>query len=113
MHFILRLLGIAVAVFLTVNLVQGISISGGWLTVSLVVVVWSVINTVIKPVLSILTLPINILTLGFFTFIVNALLFWGMAFIVPGFSVAGFFPALFGSIILSLSTWLILKIIPN
>jgi len=110
MHFFLRLLAVAVAVYLTVNLVPGISIAGGWMTLLLVSLVWSVIITVIKPVLSILALPITIITLGLFHLVLNALLFWGMELIVPGFDIAGFWPALLGSIVLSIFSWLIEKV---
>ncbi|MFZ2886356.1 MAG: phage holin family protein [Minisyncoccia bacterium] len=110
MHLVLRFLAVAAAVYLTVNLVPGITLAGGWMTLALVTLVWSVIITVIKPVLNILSLPITILTLGLFSLVLNALLFWGMEFIVPGFDIAGFWPALFGSIVLSLFTWLIEKV---
>src|SRR4029078_9913685 len=99
MHFLWRFLAVAVAVYLTINLVPGISVAGGWETILIVALVWSVIITVIKPVLTILSLPITILTLGLFHLVLNALLFWGMAAIVPGFSVSGFWPALLGSIV--------------
>lgn len=109
MHFFFRFLAIAAAVYLTVNIVPGIVVAGGWTTLLLVSLVWSVIITVIRPVLQILALPITIVTLGLFSFILNALLFWGMEFIVPGFDVTGFVPALLGSIVLSLISWLIQK----
>jgi putative membrane protein len=109
MHFLVRFLAIAIAVYLTVNLVPGIIVSGGWTTMLLVALVWSVIVTLIRPVLQLLSLPITIITLGLFSFILNALLFWGMELIVPGFDVTGFFPALLGSIVLSLISWLIQK----
>jgi putative membrane protein len=111
MHTILRVLGTAVAVVITVNVVPGLAITGSWMTILIVAVVWSVIVTVIKPVLSILTLPITLITFGLFSLIVNALLFWLMAAIVPGFMVAGFLPALFGAIVLSVLTWLIHQIL--
>ncbi len=111
MKMILRFLGTAAAVYLTVYLVPGITISGGWTTTLLVALVWSVITMVIRPVLSILTLPITIITLGLFAFILNAVLFWAMTLIVPGFEVAGFLPALIGAVVLSIINWLISKII--
>ncbi|OGG73167.1 hypothetical protein A3A38_03515 [Candidatus Kaiserbacteria bacterium RIFCSPLOWO2_01_FULL_53_17] len=111
MHFVLRFLATAVAVYLTVNIVPGISVSGGWTTVLVVSLVWSVIITVIRPVLQILSLPITLITLGLFSFVLNALLFWAMELIVPGFDVAGFMPALLGSIVLSLLNWTIQKIV--
>lgn len=110
MHFLLRFVAVAVAVYLTVNLIPGISVAGGWMTLLLVSLVWSVIITVVKPVLSILALPITILTLGAFNLVLNALLFWGMELIVPGFDVAGFLPALLGSLVLSIFSWLIEKV---
>ncbi len=112
MNLIFRLLAVAVAVYLTVNIVPGITLEGGWMTLALVSLVWSVIITVVKPILSILSLPLTIITLGLFSFVLNALLFWGMEFVVPGFDVAGWWPALLGSIVLSLITWLIEKMLP-
>lgn len=111
MHLVLRYLGVVAAVYLTVNLVPGISVSGGWVTMFIVALVWSVISMVIKPVLGLLTLPINLLTFGVFSFIVNALLFWAMTLIVPGFVVAGFWSALLGALVLSIAVWLIEKVL--
>lgn len=109
MGLIIRFIATAVAVYLTVTYVPGISVADGWTTIALVTIVWSAISAVIKPILHILTLPITILTLGLFSFVINALLFWVMEFIVPGFEIAGFLPALLGSIMLSLVTWVISK----
>lgn len=111
MHTILKFLGTVAAVYLTVSLVPGITVAGGWTTILLVALVWSVIMAVIKPVLGILTLPITIITFGIFSFILNALLFWALTLIVPGFVVAGFLPALLGAIVLSVLTWLINQIL--
>lgn len=111
MHTLIQLLGTAAAVFLTVELVPGISVSGGWVTIALVALTWSVITMVIRPVLQILTLPFTIITFGLFAFVLNALLFWAMELVVPGFDVAGFFPALLGAVALSLVNWLIQKVL--
>jgi putative membrane protein len=110
MHILFKFVAVAAAVYLTVNLVPGITLAGGWMTLLLVSLVWSVIITVIKPVLGILSLPITIITLGLFSLVLNALLFWGMELVVPGFDVAGWWPALLGSIVLSILTWLIEQI---
>lgn len=107
----LRYLGTVAAVLLTVNLVPGITIAGGWTTALLVALAWSVIVVVIRPALRLLTLPITIITLGLFSFVLNALLFWAMTLIVPGFIVAGFLPALLGALVLSILTWLIHQIL--
>ena len=111
MHTALRYLGTVAAVMLTVNLVPGISVSGGWTTLFLVALVWSVIVMVVRPVLALLTLPITIITLGLFSFVLNAFLFYAMTWIVPGFTVTGFFPALLGALVLSIVSWFINKIL--
>jgi len=107
MNMILRFLGTAAAVFLTINIVGGIAVEGGWVTILLVALVWSAISLIIKPILHTLALPITILTFGLFALVLNALLFWVVGAIVPGFSVDGFLPALLGSIVLSILSWLI------
>ena len=70
------------------------------------------VNTLIRPVLVLATLPINILTLGLFTLVINALLFWFVASFVEGFRVAGFWSAFWGallySVISSLASWLLI-----
>lgn len=111
MQTILKFLGTAAAVYLTVNLVPGISLSGGWTTTLLVALVWSVIVMVIRPVLRILTFPITVITFGLFSIVLNAFLFYAMQWVVPGFTVTGILPALLGALVLSILTWLIQKIL--
>lgn len=67
-----------------------------------VCIIIALINTFVKPILQAITLPINIMTLGIFAFILNALLLMFAGWISPGFEVDGFLNALFGSILLSL-----------
>ena len=63
------------------------------------------VNALIRPVLIVLTLPINILMLGLFTFVINGLLFWFVASFVKGFYVAGFWPAFWGALVYSVVSW--------
>ncbi|MBQ8167872.1 phage holin family protein [bacterium] len=81
--------------------VPGIEVSG-FLNAMFVVIIIALINTFIKPFLQIITLPINILTLGLFSLVINALLLMLAGAVSPGFEVEGFLSALIGSIILSL-----------
>jgi putative membrane protein len=111
MHTVFRYLGTVAAVVLTVDLVPGITVSGGWETTLLIALVWSVIVMVIRPVLKLFTLPITIITLGLFSFVLNAFLFYAMTWVVPGFEVAGFLTAVTGSLVLSLFSWFIQKIL--
>ena len=111
MKTLLQYLGIVAAVALTLNITPGIFYSGGWPTIFLIALAWSVIILVIRPILQLLTLPITIITLGLFALVLNAFLFYAMTWIVPGFTVAGYWSALLGSVILSVFIWLIQKII--
>ena len=74
--------------------------------------VLGLLNTLIRPVLVLITLPITILTLGLFTLVINALLFWFVATFVAGFAVAGFWSAFWGallySVISSFASWLLI-----
>lgn len=106
MRFLLRVLLNAVAVLLAARIVPGIHVTGA--SAALVAgLVLGVINAVIRPVLIILTLPFTILTLGLFIFIVNAICLALVAWLVPGFAVHGFIAALFGSIFISLASWIL------
>jgi putative membrane protein len=66
--------------------------------------VLGLVNAIIRPILVILTLPVTLLTLGLFLFVINALLFWLVAELVSGFAVTGFWAALIGSILYSIIT---------
>lgn len=67
--------------------------------------VLGLVNTLIRPLLVLLTLPVTVLTLGLFVFVINALLFWFVASFVKGFSVGGFWSAFFGAIVYALVSW--------
>lgn len=92
----------AVAILITANVVPGFSVNS-FATALIVALVLGIVNAIIKPVLVILTLPITILTLGLFTFVINAALILLVAKLVKGFTVSGFGPALVAALVL----WLI------
>jgi putative membrane protein len=101
MKLILRWLLNALALWVTDLLLPGITIAGlGPLLLAALVI--GLINALIRPVLLILTIPITILTLGLFLLILNGLLFWLAAALVPGFTVAGFGWAFLGALIMAL-----------
>jgi putative membrane protein len=76
-------------------------------TALVVALVLGLINTLLRPLLILLTLPVTLLTLGLFIFVINALLFQLAGNLVEGFNVGGFWPALLGSIAYSLISWLL------
>ncbi len=100
---IIRLVLYAAAILLIGAFVPGIHISN-FTSALLVALVWGVISVTLRPILGLITLPINFITLGLFSFILNALLFWLMT-ILPGFTVDNFIAALQGSVMLTLAGW--------
>jgi putative membrane protein len=73
--------------------------------------VLGLVNTIIRPILVLLTLPVTVLTLGLFIFVINGLLFWAVGSLVPGFHVAGFWSAVLGAIVFSLLSWLLSSLV--
>ena len=101
MKILINLVLSAVAVFIASYILPGVHVAS-FTSALIAAVVLGIINAVIKPILLILTLPINILTLGLFTFVLNAVLIMVTAAIVPGFSVDGFIWALILSVVLTI-----------
>jgi putative membrane protein len=108
LKIILRFIIIALAFLAIPHIVPGITISG-FGTALIVAVLWGIIGITIKPLIHLFALPITVLTLGLFAFVINALLFWLTAALVPGFEVHGFVAALLGSLILAVVTWVLHK----
>jgi putative membrane protein len=89
--------------FLASALVPGVSISGAW-TFILAAVLLGLVNAIVRPIAFVLTLPITLVTLGLFLFVLNAGMFALVAAMLDNFVVAGFWSALFGAIILSITS---------
>ncbi|HBC73108.1 MAG: hypothetical protein UX91_C0007G0022 [Candidatus Amesbacteria bacterium GW2011_GWB1_47_19] len=98
----------SLAVFVTAYLVGGVALTG-WLPAVIVAVVLGILNSILKPVLILLTLPVNILTLGLFTLVINALLILLAARIVPGFDIKSFAAAFWFGVVLSIVNWFLNK----
>jgi putative membrane protein len=73
--------------------------------------VLGLLNSVVRPLLVVQTLPVTILTLGLFIFVLNGLLFWLVGSFVPGFIVHGFFAGFFGAILFSIVSWLLAALV--
>jgi len=89
----------ALAIFIVAKLVPGFLVDS-FTTALIVALVLGILNALIKPIIVILTLPINILTLGLFTLVINAFLIWLAAQFVKGFTIEGFIPAIIAAILL-------------
>src|SRR5450432_47057 len=103
-RFLLHLLVTAVALGAAARLVPGIQIASGPVLVFAALVL-GFVNAVVRPVLVVLTLPLTVLTLGIFYFIVNGAAFGLAAWLVPGFTVASLGSAILGSVIVALVSW--------
>lgn len=103
MRFLTRLVVSSLAIIFTSFILPGVHIKDA-LTAVMVAFVLSLLNAVIKPILVVLTIPVTIFTFGLFLLVINALIILLAARIVPGFSVDGFWTALFFSMLLSLIT---------
>ncbi|MBS6603474.1 MAG: phage holin family protein [Brachyspira sp.] len=97
----LKWVGLALAMMFVGWIVPGITISN-FVTALIAAAVIALVNIFIKPILVFLTLPINILTLGIFILVINALLFMFVAYLVPGVEVNGFWSAFIGALLLSI-----------
>lgn len=109
MKLLLKWLILTTSILAAAYLIPGVVVGGLWTALILAVVI-GVINIVIRPILIIITLPINMLTLGLFTFIINALLILLASTIVKGFEVGGFFNALLFSVVVSVFSFILSKI---
>ncbi len=102
----IRWLLLTISIILTSHLIDGIYVRS-FASALFAALVLGILNALFRPILLIITLPINILTLGLFTFVINALLLKMVSGVVPGFYVHGFFSAVFGSLLISLVSWLL------
>jgi putative membrane protein len=103
---IIRWLFLTAAIVAASYLIDGIVV-GSFLSALIAAAILGILNVILRPVLLILTLPVNILTLGLFTLVINAFLLKMVSGVVTGFDVQGFWPAFFGSIVISLLNWLL------
>jgi putative membrane protein len=81
-----------------------ISVSS-FVTALVAAAILGLVNTIVRPVLILLTLPVTVLTLGLFIFVINGLLFWMVASFLEGFVVGGFWAGVFGAIVYSIISW--------
>lgn len=122
MGLVIRLLINAVALWVATLVVDGISVDasttgGEVLTIVLVAAVFGVVNLFVKPIVKLLSIPLYILTLGLFTFVVNALMLlltsWLAGLLDIPFDVDGFWDAVLGALVISVVSWLLNVLLPD
>lgn len=111
MKFLLRILATAAALWIATQIVPGVTHSGPWTSLLLVAIVFGLLNAIVRPLLKLLTCPLILLTLGLFTFVINALMLWLTSAISStlglGFHVAGFVPAFLGALVITVVSVLV------
>ena len=103
---LLRWLILTGAIIIASYLLDGIRI-GGFFSAVFAAAMLGILNAFFRPIVIILTLPINVLTLGLFTFCINAFMLKLASGVIPGFDVYGFWSAVFGSLLISVVSWLV------
>ena len=103
---LLRWLVLTAAILVASWLLDGIRVSG-FFPALLAAAVLGVLNAFLRPLVILLTLPVNILTLGLFTFLINALMLKIASEVIPGFEVHGFWTAVIGALVIGLTSWLL------
>ncbi len=106
----LRWLILTFSIIVTSYLIDGIQVSG-FVSAFFAAAILGILNAFFRPILFILTLPVNILSLGLFTFVINAAMLMMVSGVIPGFKVYGFWSAVFGSLLISLVSWLLTSFI--
>ena len=106
MGFVIRLVVNAAALWVAAQLVSGFVITGVTPLI-LAALVLGLINAIVRPILLILTLPLTLLTLGLFLFVLNAFCIWLTSRLVPGFEVHTFLAAVLGALVISLVSWIV------
>ena len=110
MHILLAIIINTIAVLITAYILPGIHVAGFW-TAVFVAIVLGIVNAILRPIIFILTLPINILTLGLFSFVIMGLLVYLVSAIVPGFVVDNFWWAILFALIVAIINWALWSIL--
>jgi len=111
-NLLVRWLILALGVVLSATIVPGISYADGT-TLAVVVLLLSFFNAVLKPLLVLFTLPFIVLSLGVGVWLINALMFYFVGSLVKGFQVAGFWPAMLGALVVSLTNLVLTRVLRN
>jgi putative membrane protein len=109
MRYFVRLLAQVLSILIIAYLFPGLIRITNFMAALTAAVLLGIVNTLVRPLLVLLTLPLTILTLGLFLLVLNGLMLWLVSWLVPGFGVSGFWGALAASLLISIVSWLISK----
>lgn len=111
-EFLVHLVLTALLLLAVARIVPGVSVSG-FGSALIAALILGLVNALVRPLVVVVTIPITIVTLGLFLLVLNALLFWGVASVLPGFHVTGFWAAVLGAILYSVIGSLLSMLIPD
>ena len=111
MPFFIRMVANAVAILLISYLLPQVVTADGVTAALAAAFVLGLVNAVVRPLFVLLTLPVTVVTLGLFLLVINGLLLWLVTAVVPGFHVNGFLGAVIGSILLSVVSWILTRVV--
>ena len=112
MPFVVRMGANAIAILLIAYLLPQVMSAEGAMSALAAAFVLGLVNAVIRPIFILLTLPVTVFTLGIFLLVINGILLWFVAGIVPGFHVNGFLGAVAGSVLISMISGILTRVIP-
>jgi len=107
MKILLTIVANAVALWATTQLVAGISWSGDLVQLLVAGAVFGLLNLIVRPIAMLLSLPLLVVSLGLFYFVLNGLLLWGFSKLMPGYTVSGLWAGILGSLVIMIVNWLI------
>ena len=107
MKILLTIVANAVALWATTQLVAGISWSGDLVQLLVAGAVFGLLNLIVRPIVMLLSLPLLVVSLGLFYFVLNGLLLWGFSKLMPGYTVSGLWTGILGSLVIMIVNWLI------
>lgn len=104
MSILIRFIVVALSLWLAAYLIPGFRVEG-WVTLILASLLFGVVSALVKPVLILLTFPITVITLGLFLIVINAAMLGLVAWLLPGFTIDGFWPAVLGWLVVTVVGW--------
>jgi putative membrane protein len=107
LKILLSIVANAVALMATAYVVPGITFAGSWVQLLVAGAIFGLLNLIVRPIALFLSLPLLVLTLGLFYFVLNGLLLWGFSTFMPGYHVAGLWAGILGSLVIMVVNWLV------
>jgi len=107
MSILLSIIGNAIALYATAYVVPGITFVGNWVNLLVGGAIFGLFNLIVKPIATFISLPLLILTLGLFYFVLNGILLWVAARFIPGYAVNGLWAGILGAIVITVVNWVV------